>query len=151
MRSPARFSVPCVSPPTSFTRRRVGSEIALLSHPATPGTQGTHLQIDRTDGFVLRMLQLVAVANEGNRGEGQEGQRSALFLLASGEKTSDCLGVFVDGASRAIFFLQGVVPRFKQRLADPQVPVGFESGDRLVHGVLLTQIFPAVQTACLFS
>ena len=62
-----------------------------------------------------------------------------LLLLAPAEKTSDGLGVFLDGASRAILFLQGALPRFKQRLGGPHVPVGFERGDWLVHGFLLAQ------------
>ncbi len=51
-------------------RRGISSQIALFGHPAAPGAQGADPQVDRTDGFVLCMLQFVAVANEGNRGEG---------------------------------------------------------------------------------
>jgi hypothetical protein len=47
-------------------RCRISSQIALLGHPTAPGSQSTDPQVDRTDGFVLFMLQFVAVANESN-------------------------------------------------------------------------------------
>src|SRR5260370_5666744 len=126
-------------------RRGMGSQIGLLGHPAAPGAEGTDAQVDGTDGFVLFMLQFVAVANKGNWREGLLGQRYMLLLLVPSKKVSDRLGVFFDGASRTIFLLQGVVPHLKQLPWRPRFPVRFERGDSLWPGSLLVlKIFPAV-------
>src|SRR5260370_17137380 len=90
-------------------RRGIGSQIALLGHPAAPGAQGTDAQVDGTDGFVLFMLQFVEVANKGNWREGLLGKRYMLLLLVPCKKVSDRMGVFFEGASRTIFLLLGPV------------------------------------------
>jgi hypothetical protein len=46
---------------------RIQGKIALIDQPSAPGAQGTDPQINRADGFVLFMLEFVAVANQRNR------------------------------------------------------------------------------------
>ena len=77
--------------------RRIGSQVPLLSHPAAPGAQGTHLQVDGTGGLVLLVLQLVAVADQGDRGQGRELEGCLLLSLIPGKKVCHCLGIFFDG------------------------------------------------------
>jgi hypothetical protein len=86
-------------------RCRVRREVPLLDEPGTPGTQGADTEVDGADGFMLLVLELIAIANQRNGGETCQVQRSPFFSGIPCAKERDGLGVFFNGAWSMIVVL----------------------------------------------
>ncbi len=63
------------------------------------------MQVDGAGELVLRVLQLVSVADQGNGGQALQGEWYLLLAFIPGEKMGNHLGIFSDGSHRAIVFL----------------------------------------------
>jgi hypothetical protein len=60
------------------------------------------------------MLQFVAVADQGNRGQALQRERGLFFALEPSEKMGDRLGIFSDGPDRTVVFQKMLSPEIKR-------------------------------------